>query len=216
MLRWMLDTGQQPDVSFVHSARSPVDIIFHQELLAADAQWPNLQLSILSEQQAPGCGWSGYRGRLNASLLAHICPDYNQRIIMCCGPAPYMQAVRSMLEELGFPMQNYVEESFGTPPVAPVQEESSAAEQLATEITFSNSSIQTQSDSNTSLLDAAQAGGVWIQAACRSGICGSCKVMKTSGEVTMENPMALSDSDREAGFILACCAFPQTDVTIQA
>ena len=32
--------------------------------------------------------------------------------MFCCGPAPYMAAVRRMLGEAGFDMQNYHEESF--------------------------------------------------------------------------------------------------------
>ncbi|WP_261843327.1 hybrid-cluster NAD(P)-dependent oxidoreductase [Aliamphritea ceti] len=219
MVRWIQDTGEQADVHFVHSARSPEDIIFYNELLEIDAQRSNFQLSVLCEEKSPGRGWSGYRGRLNAALLENICPDYKDRTVMCCGPAPYMNAVRQMLESLQFPMQNYVEESFGSPPAASPEIAEPAEHdnvKLATEISFSNSNKTADSTSAISVLEAAQASGVWIQAACRSGICGSCKVLKTSGDVSMDNPMALSDSDRDAGYILACCAYPESDLTIEA
>jgi ferredoxin-NADP reductase len=48
-----------------------------------------------------------------------IAPDYLEREVFCCGPTPYMSAVKRMLEAVGFDMKNYHEESFGaTPPEA--------------------------------------------------------------------------------------------------
>lgn len=220
MVRWMMDAGQLGDVHFVHSARSPEDIIFNHELLQIDAQWPDFRLATLCEETAPGQGWSGYRGRLTPELLRCICPDYQQRTVMCCGPAPYMQAVREMLEALNFPMHQYYEESFGGPapqasePAGEVTGE--AREVISAQLSFTTTNKQVAGGSDTSVLDSAQAAGVWIPAGCRTGICGSCKVMKTSGSVIMDDPMALSGDERDAGYILACCAYPQDDLAIEA
>ena len=45
-------------------------------------------------------------------MLRLVAPDLAERVVFCCGPAPYMAAVRRMLGEAGFDMQNYHEESF--------------------------------------------------------------------------------------------------------
>lgn len=219
IIRWMKETGQTKDVHFMHSARSPEDIIFEDELQQIDAQWENFQLSILCENKSPKRGWSGYKGRLTSALLECMCPDYNERVIMCCGPAPYMQAVRKTLEMLNFPMENYYEESFGSPMLASAEltlVETDVADSVSVQLSFSTSNKQVISDSNTTVLDSAQANGVWIQAGCRTGICGSCKVLKTSGSVMMDDPVGLSESELDEGYILACCSYPKEDLSIQA
>lgn len=220
MVRWMRDTGRLGDVHFIHSARSPEDIIFHRELLQIDRQWPQFQLSLLCEDKGSELGWAGYRGRLNASLLAYLCPDYRQRTILCCGPAPYMQAVREMLGQLSFPMDQYVEESFGSPAAGPAidtgGQEMLPDAALSSRVHFAVSAQEGKGSSCESLLDTALANGIWIPSACRTGICGSCKVRKVGGTVVMEGAMALSEKERDDGYILACCAYPQDDVTLEA
>ncbi|MBV8273461.1 MAG: 2Fe-2S iron-sulfur cluster binding domain-containing protein [Cupriavidus sp.] len=68
------------------------------------------------------------------------------------------------------------------------------------------------------LLDAALRSGVYIPHACGHGLCGTCKVQVTSGEVDhgAANPFALMDFEREEGKTLACCATALTDVCIEA
>lgn len=45
------------------------------------------------------------------------------------------------------------------------------------------------------------------------GICGTCKVMKTAGEVEMEHNGGITDED-VAEYILSCCSVPKGDVVI--
>ena len=47
------------------------------------------------------------------------------------------------------------------------------------------------------------------------GICGNCKVLKTSGEVSMEHNGGITDEDVAEGYILAFCSVPQGDVAIE-
>lgn len=68
------------------------------------------------------------------------------------------------------------------------------------------------------LLDAALRQGIYIPHACGHGLCGTCKVQVTDGEVDhgAANPFALMDVEREEGKTLACCATLQCDATIEA
>jgi phenol hydroxylase P5 protein len=68
------------------------------------------------------------------------------------------------------------------------------------------------------LLDAALRQGIYIPHACGHGLCGTCKVEVTSGEVDHghANLFALMDFERDAGKTLACCATLQSDATIEA
>ncbi|MDO8449982.1 MAG: phenol 2-monooxygenase domain-containing protein [Rhodoferax sp.] len=68
------------------------------------------------------------------------------------------------------------------------------------------------------LLDAALRSGLYIPHACGHGLCGTCKVQVSEGEVEHghANPFALMDFERDAGKTLACCATLQSDATIEA
>ena len=66
------------------------------------------------------------------------------------------------------------------------------------------------------VLQAARAAGVRIGAACESGLCGTCKVMKLSGEVEMDHNGGILDDEIDEGYILACCSRPKGDIEIEA
>lgn len=68
------------------------------------------------------------------------------------------------------------------------------------------------------LLDAALRQGIYIPHACGHGLCGTCKVQVSDGEVDHghANPFALMDVERDEGKTLACCATLQGDATIEA
>ena len=118
MSRWLYDVADEVDIHFVHSARTPSDIIYHHELQSMDTRTPNFRLSLVCEGSLTGETWSGYRGFLNKAMLEQMVPDLMERTIYICGPEPYMQAVRKIIKALDFPMDQYHEESFGgaTPP----------------------------------------------------------------------------------------------------
>lgn len=68
------------------------------------------------------------------------------------------------------------------------------------------------------LLDAALRQGIYIPHACGHGLCGTCKVQVTDGEVDLgaANPFALMEMERDDGMALACCATLLSDATIEA
>lgn len=68
------------------------------------------------------------------------------------------------------------------------------------------------------LLDAALRAGIWLPHACCHGLCATCKVQITDGEVDLgeASPFALMDFERDENKCLACCATPLSDVTIEA
>lgn len=115
MSRWIYDTAEQRDIVFFHSARSPREIIFQQELELMASRHPNFRLAITTTQSEPGQARLGNTCRLTESMLSSVAPDFRERTVYVCGPDSFMQGVKAMLEGLGFPMQNYYEQSFGSP-----------------------------------------------------------------------------------------------------
>lgn len=69
---------------------------------------------------------------------------------------------------------------------------------------------------DATILEPADEAGVFIDNACRSGTCGSCRVKLTSGTVTMAVEDALTAQDKAEGYILACQAKVRGDVQVDA
>ncbi|NMF59630.1 FHA domain-containing protein [Pseudanabaena yagii] len=113
MSRWIYDTHADCDVVFFHCARGPQDIICHQELEMMAARSPKFNLAVTVTRLAPQESWMGLRGRLTPAMLEMIAPDWRDRTVFVCGPESFMQSTKSLLEAIGFPMQQYHEESFG-------------------------------------------------------------------------------------------------------
>jgi phenol hydroxylase P5 protein len=68
------------------------------------------------------------------------------------------------------------------------------------------------------ILDASLRAGIYLPHACCHGLCATCKVDILDGEIDHgeASNFALMDYEREEGKCLACCAIPQSDVSIEA
>ena len=68
------------------------------------------------------------------------------------------------------------------------------------------------------ILAAAIRQGVGLPYGCKDGACGSCKSRLLEGRVIhgVHQTKALSTAEEAEGFILTCCAAPQTDVVVEA
>ncbi|MBY4676716.1 NADH:ubiquinone reductase (Na(+)-transporting) subunit F [Marinobacterium arenosum] len=86
------------------------------------------------------------------------------------------------------------------------------------EVTIEPTGDVIQVDDDQTILDAALRQGVWLPFACGHGTCGTCKCTVTDGDVDLgdASPFALMDSEREEGVVLACCAKPESDLTLEA
>jgi glycine betaine catabolism B len=219
MTRWMQDCEPQTDVSFVSCARRPSDIIFRKELEYLTSCMPNLKLSFLIKEHEMGQLWTGIRGRLEAPKLSLLSPDFKERTIFCCGPDSFMCDVRAMLEESGFDMAYYHQESFGSAaePVLPMLDAiSTDVVDTAATVTFSMSGKDVPCATGDTILKAARGAGIRIAAACESGLCGTCKIMKISGDVEMNHNGGILDEEIDEGYILACCSKPLGNVEVEA
>jgi len=219
MTRWLFDFGTHTDVTFIHSAQTPSDILFRHELEMINARLPEFKVAFVCERADPYGAWTGYSGRLNQLMLELICPDYQEREVFCCGPEPYMRAVRDILRTSGFDMARYHEESFDVP----VHDETETIErhdtvvdaQASAQVDFTVSGKKVSCRESDTLLSAAREAGLHIPSACMFGVCGTCKVKKTAGEVHMVHAGGISDEEIAEGYVLACCSNPLGEVAIE-
>ena len=219
MTTYLFDRGTDLDVVFVSCARRPSELIARQRLEHMAARVPALKLHFIVEEDDPFRVWTGYRGQLNQIMLGLIAGDYLDRQVFCCGPEPFMQAVRDMLNALGFDMDNYHQESFGAP-VETVEEieapDDVVPDEAATaQIAFLGSDVTADCSETDTVLAVAKQAGLNIPSGCTFGVCGTCKVKKASGEVHMVHNGGISQDDIDAGFILACCSNPIGKVELE-
>ena len=64
-------------------------------------------------------------------------------------------------------------------------------------------------------LAVAKRSGLNIPSGCTFGLCGTCKIRKTAGEVHMVHNGGISDDDIAEGWILACCSHPMGRVEVE-
>lgn len=216
MTRDMSDRAPDSDIAFLHCARSPDDIMFRRELDGLTHVMPKLSLAYIVETARPRDGWAGFRGRVDLAKIASLAPDFMERTVFCCGPEPFMAAVRATLEKAGFDMDRFHQESFQPAIAEPVVVDVAEGGERAATIGFALAGKDIPCKPGQTILQASRAGGVRIPAACEGGICGTCRVLKLSGEVEMNHNGGLLDDEVEEGYILACCSRPKTDIVIEA
>lgn len=212
MTTYLYDRGTDIDVVFVNCARRPQDIIARQRLEQMASRVPSLKLFFIVEEDDPYRVWTGLRGQLNQLMIGLIAGDYLEREVYCCGPEPFMDAVREMLIALGYDMERYHQESFTAPVKTeeqlPEHDDLVPDERAAAAVGFARSGVTAECTETDTVLAVARGAGIVIPSGCTFGVCGTCKVRKTAGEVHMVHNGGISEDDIEEGYILACCSKP--------
>lgn len=204
MTRYLHDLAADVDIAFLHFARAPADLLFTAELDGLAASWSALKPRFIVDT-ADGEGWAGPVGRPGEDLLRQLSPDLATRDVFCCGPAPFMAAVRDAVAAIAGSLDRYREESFL--PAAP--ESVPAADNVgAVEVSFTTTGRSVSITGADTILAAAQAAGIAIPYACQMGLCGTCLVKKTRGEIAMQHQGGITDEGIAEGYILACCTKP--------
>ncbi|PRD45347.1 hybrid-cluster NAD(P)-dependent oxidoreductase [Phyllobacterium phragmitis] len=218
MTTYLYDSGRDPDIIFVNCARRPSEIIFRERLEHMASRVTGIDLKWVVGETDSYKPWTGYRGIFNQLMLGLMAQDYLEREVFCCGPEPFMQAVREALASLGYDMERYHQESFH----APLSETEDVPESLVpdqenkAEIEFTLSGVSTSCSETDTILAAARAAGLAMPSGCTMGLCGTCRILKTEGQVHMVHNGGITDEDIADGYILACCSNPIGRVKVDA
>lgn len=235
MTRTLYDLGSDADIVFVHSARTPADILFRRELDAIASTAPNIRVFHICETDAPREPWGGLRGYLSIDMLKMLTPDLTERVVYCCGPSPYMAAARQMLADAGVEERNYHQESFSFEELTAVESagvevsddvelsDGSAepyepytwnAKSYAVKFLRSGQTITCAEDQN--VLDAAFAAGMNPMSSCGQGMCGTCKTTMVAGTVDMQHQGGIRPREIAQNKVLICCSKPTSDLVLDA
>jgi ferredoxin len=154
-------------------------------------------------------------------MLQLIAPDMLEREVFCCGPDPFMAAVRVMLEAAGFDMARYHQESFDFAELSRAEEvaDPSAEPEPGTtastfRLEFAKSGRVIECSPDTTILAAAKAAGLRLPSSCTRGLCGTCKSRILSGTVDMKHEGGIRQREIDQGLALLCCSKPTSDLVI--
>ncbi|WP_432477813.1 2Fe-2S iron-sulfur cluster-binding protein [Nocardioides sp. GXQ0305] len=211
MTRALHGSAGPADVVFVHSARSPRDIIFRDELEVV-AGTPGFEVTVVCETADDE--WAGATGLLGLRTLLRVAPDLHEREVFTCGPPAYMTAVREALNLAGVDPERCHEESFDLAARGAEHAVAAAPSGPTYAVTFGRSGLTVPCGESETLLDAALRAGLRPPSMCREGICGTCRTSLVEGQVDLRHAGGIRDRDVEQGEILLCCSRPCGDLVV--
>ncbi|MGM0928877.1 MAG: ferredoxin reductase [Actinomycetota bacterium] len=183
MLRTLIPRRPDADVVLIHSARTPEDSIFLEELCELADQFHNLRVT----------HWfTNENGRLDLrspAALERICPDWKTRAAYACGPSGFLDDAETL----------WATATGGTGKSAGAGEHRPGSGTLVIErfstslassaghdgglVTFEASDREVQAGGDCALLDVGEDAGLLMPSGCRMGICHSCLVPLRAGQV---------------------------------
>jgi len=112
MIRHRLACGSAVPVRLLYSARSLGEVIYREELLAADGRGGvDVRFTLTREQPD---GWNGYDRRIDGDLIAEVAWTPAERpIAYVCGPTAFVEVAADALVSLGHQAGRIRTERFG-------------------------------------------------------------------------------------------------------
>ncbi|RZG49363.1 1,2-phenylacetyl-CoA epoxidase subunit PaaE [Acinetobacter wuhouensis] len=157
-----------------------------------------------------------FNGRIDAEKLQSlfkadlINADFDH--CFACGPDEMMDAIETVLPELGIERSKIHTERFntGTAKKATAEQIESRNEEKVNIVLDGRELIIEVSKEDDSILDAALRAGADLPYACKGGVCATCKCKVLEGQVDMAINYSLEPEEVERGYVLSCQARPVT------
>ena len=207
VLQHVMESDQAHEVSLFYGNSGLSDILLREEL-EEWARHPRVTVRhILSDGSLDD---ELYNGRITASKAMLLCDSVDTALpkkVLLSGPAKMKENVLRGLDLAGFPTQDIRYEDFHHPPHldAPLLPECEvSAEHAGKSIHF------TYHPNQESLMEAISKRGLDAPQACRGGVCGSCRASVNEGEVSVDQDFALTQEEKNQGWVLCCQATPKT------
>ncbi len=218
MLRSLCDQVWSGNIYFVNVVQKELDLIFERELTEIVTRFENVKLLQFVTQreldfdvEENQLRWLRYKGRPAPAELLEQIADLNDCPVYMCGPTSMMDSIREGLVALGIDNQQIHTEEFSSPDPAGSLEstdDASTQQSVASQVKLLKSNQHFHVKPDQTILEAAEDARIELPWECRSGICGTCKVLCLEGRVKMAIRDALSTQDGAQGYILACQAQP--------
>jgi len=156
--------------------------------------------------------WQGETGRVDTERVQAFIQQHPPQIQEChyliCGPEAMIQSTRTALQALDVDPQHILHEQFSSAPNTNNEAHGCISE---LEIRFAGKRSNQMTADDENLLQTLLRHDHPVTYSCQSGVCGNCRATLRKGEVTMQNPAALTEQEIEQGEILLCQAYAQSE-----
>jgi len=185
------------DVVILHSARTPDDVIFGDELrrLAQDNEGFRLHEQHTKEM-----------GRMGPDDLDELCPDWRDREAFISGPAEMLDAMRDRWEREADCDHLHMER------FQPIVGEGDGEQGDGGTVKFLDSDAEGKSDGSQPILVAGEEAGLSLPFGCRMGICHTCVGKLCSGQIRDLRTGKVSGTEGE--MVRTCINAPEGPVEI--
>lgn len=110
MIKYSLDQKLNANITLLYSNSRESDIAFKDELEGVQSENPDIK--VIETITRPGPDWKGVTGRIDAEMIKKFMPDYIERTFYTSGPQKMVNAMVSLLIELGIPKEQIKKEYF--------------------------------------------------------------------------------------------------------
>lgn len=204
-----LENEQIRSIRFIHGARDEDNIIYSEELRRINNEYDKFQLTFYCSHPKKETDELIRKGRLNVdSLVALLNGNIDNSSIYLCGPDEFMGMVKTQIAASGFNMENFYMESFATSCEEPVNKNAILPSEKTYTVSVPDFAFEKEVPEGKILLEVFEENSIPVIAACRSGICGSCKCKVETGktELTIDAVAygTLTQEEIAEGYTLAC------------
>lgn len=213
MIREVTDRNLGRKIHLLYGCRKAEEAIFHEELLLRAARHNNFTYDLVISD--PEDGYTGLTGLLDATLIKERVGDVTGKTFYLCGPQAMYEFCLPELQKLNVPRRRIRQEVFGTP--AQITKESAWPKEVPADKVFQVKLLNGRTipaKASEPLLASLERSGIVVENCCRSGECSLCRVKMVSGKVYQPENALLRKSDKEAGYIHSCAAYPLSDLEI--
>lgn len=219
----ILFVEKKSSITLVYGNKTKNSIIFQQELQELKNKYDNLKLIHILDMLEDG--FEAKQGIITSQIVKEIIedtPNYNSSLFYLCGPAGFINIIDFELKQYQIDKDLIHTESFSTTinetsvDDDKIKRNQSSSNVLNDEvkkvkIVLYGEELDLEVIGDETIIEACQREGIEAPYSCCVGACSTCISKLESGEVEMDDDMALTDDEKEEGLILACTSHPLTD-----
>jgi ferredoxin-NADP reductase len=218
MLERMQATGSQRSAVLFYGVNNSREHAFDRHLQSIAAAMPNVHVINCYSRPLPSDvpkEQFQVQGFVSIDLLKQVLPNNHYQFYMC-GPPPFMESLYQGLVDWQVPEGRIHYEAFGPASIGTKKTDEKSAvapsnDQVDPVIFVRSGKTALWSAEETSLLELAEANGIFPDSGCRAGSCGSCETGLLSGKV---NYAQGQKPDCGSNKCLLCIASPDGPVEL--
>lgn len=216
ILRTALNREPGTEVALIYGNRNPDHIIFRQELdkLKSDHGGRFQLTHILEEDHLDIANHVGRPTLETIASAVKAAGGDDQAEYYICGPQPMMDIAVAGLKSIAIPDGQINLESFEAgktaPAIATDAEPTTSDEKSQVTFIMDGEEYLVEVDNDTPVLDAGLDENIDLPYSCQSGLCTACRAKCLEGAVSLDDAEALTDREKEEGYVLMCVGKPRS------